>query len=59
MYGLEDLCDLLSVPTPKSDMDGSQVAGAVEDGRIDEVAAYCERDAVATFRCLQKVSHVL
>ena len=27
VYGLEDLCDLLSVPTPKSDMDGSQVAG--------------------------------
>ena len=59
VYGLEDLCDLLGVPTPKSDMDGSQVAGAVADGHIDEVAAYCERDTVATFRCLQKVSHVL
>ena len=59
VYGLADLCDLLGVPTPKSDLDGSQVASAVADGRIDEVAAYCERDVVATFRCLQKVSHVL
>jgi hypothetical protein len=59
VYGLEDLCDLLGVPTPKSDLDGSQVAGAVADGHIEDVAAYCERDAVATFRCLQKVSHVL
>jgi hypothetical protein len=58
-YGLDDLCDLLGVDTPKTEMDGSQVAGAVADGRIEEVSAYCERDAVATFRCLQAVSYVL
>jgi hypothetical protein len=34
-------------------MDGSGVAGAVAEGRVNEVAAYGERDVVATFRCLQ------
>ena len=31
-------------------LDGSGVAQAVADGRLSEVVAYCERDAVATLR---------
>lgn len=51
---LADVCDLLDVPSPKDGMDGSQVYPAVRDGRIDEVARYCERDVVATLRCFLK-----
>jgi hypothetical protein len=34
-------------------MDGSQVAAAVEDGRINEVAEYGRKEVLATFQCLQ------
>jgi hypothetical protein len=54
-YGLDGLCDLLGVPSPKSDVDGSGVADLVAGGRTGEVAAYCERDVVATFQCVQAV----
>jgi hypothetical protein len=43
------------VPSPKSDVDGSGVADLVAGGRTGEVAAYCERDVVATFQCVQAV----
>lgn len=45
---LDKLCLALGIPSPKGDMDGSKVAQYVKDGRIDEVAAYCARDIVAT-----------
>jgi hypothetical protein len=54
-YSLEGLCGLLDVPSPKSGVDGSGVADLVASGRIGEVAAYCERDVVATFRCTQSI----
>jgi hypothetical protein len=66
-YGLEDLCLLLDVPSPKGGEGlscgdgapvvggGSGVAAAMEAGRMDAVARYCERDALATMRCLQSV----
>jgi len=44
---LEKLCLALSIPSPKSDITGATVAAAVSDGRIAEVAAYCERDVEA------------
>lgn len=52
-YSLVDLCDHLGVESPKSSFDGSDVAPAVADGRIDEVQAYCERDVLATLKCAQ------
>ena len=59
-YGLEDLCAHLGVASPKAEgFDGSDVAGAVERGEIDRVRRYCERDAVATFRCAQEVTDLL
>lgn len=45
---LEKLCLALSIPTPKTDLDGSKVASYVAAGRIDEVAAYCAGDVEAT-----------
>ena len=58
-YGLEDLCSHLGVPNPKKGLKGSEVARAVAEGRMDEVKEYCERDAVATYRCLEAVQWVL
>ena len=58
-YSLEELCDLLEIDTPKSELDGSQVAHAVDCGRINDVAQYCERDVVATFECVQAMPSVL
>lgn len=48
---LADVCDLLDVPSPKSDMDGSGVASAVQAGDLQSVMQYCERDARATMQC--------
>lgn len=54
-YSLEEMCAHLGVPSSKDGLEGSEVAEAVADGRMDEVEAYCERDAVATYRCLAHV----
>jgi 3'-5' exonuclease len=45
---LEKLCLAFGIESPKGEIDGSNVAQAVADGRIDEVAAYCKRDVEAT-----------
>lgn len=58
-YGLDDLCGLLGIATPKDQIDGSQVAATVAAGRIDEVARYCERDAQATLECALALPAVL
>lgn len=44
---LDKLCLALGIPSPKDDMDGSQVAAYVAAGRIKEVAAYCRKDVAA------------
>ena len=45
---LDKLCRALSVPTPKDGITGATVWDAVKEGHIDEVAAYCAKDVVAT-----------
>ncbi len=45
---LDKLCMALGVPTSKGDMDGSKVGQAVADGRLADVATYCQRDVEAT-----------
>lgn len=54
--GLDDLCDLLGVESPKGEIDGSGVAAAVQAGRIADVAAYCERDVVATLGVYRRLA---
>jgi 3'-5' exonuclease len=44
---LDKLCLALSIESPKGELDGSKVWQWVQDGRHDEVAAYCERDVIA------------
>ena len=56
---LDGLCDHLGVASSKGTRTGADVAGAVEEGRIEEVARYCEADTVATLECLQAMPCVL
>jgi len=58
-YSLDDMCSHLGVSSPKEGIDGSDVAEAVADGRLNEVRSYCERDTVATFQCLSGVQWAL
>jgi 3'-5' exonuclease len=46
---LELLCSVFNVPTPKDDMDGSQVGTVFWDEKnLNRIAVYCEKDVVAT-----------
>lgn len=54
-YTLGQLCAHLGVPSPKQDVDGSDVAALVEAGKIGAVARYCEADATATLQCWEKL----
>ena len=45
------ICTLLGIPTPKDDIDGSQVAGVYYNDRdIGRIALYCEKDVLALTR---------
>lgn len=45
---LELLCAIFDIPTPKNDIDGSQVASVYwEEKDIDRIAIYCEKDILA------------
>ena len=58
--GLDDVCELLRLDSPKSGaLDGSGVARAVADGRLADVVAYCERDAVATLQAYRSLAPYL
>lgn len=47
------LCAVFNIPTPKDDIDGSQVAQVYyEDGEIDRVIRYCEKDTLAVANLL-------
>ena len=48
---LERLCRALNLPSPKGDMDGSRVWDYYQNGRLDEIAAYCAGD-VETVRTI-------
>jgi predicted PolB exonuclease-like 3'-5' exonuclease len=42
------LCELFNIPTPKDDIDGSQVAHIYwEENDIDRIVRYCEKDTLA------------
>jgi len=47
---LNDLCSALNLAGKPDGMDGSKVEQYVREGRITEVAAYCECDVVNTYR---------
>jgi predicted PolB exonuclease-like 3'-5' exonuclease len=47
---LDELARTLGLPGKPDGMEGSQVAAYVREGRIAEVAQYCESDVVNTYR---------
>ncbi|RIJ48219.1 3'-5' exonuclease [Maribellus luteus] len=49
------LCELFNIPTPKDDIDGSQVAKVYwEDKDVDRIIQYCEKDTLAVANLLLK-----
>ena len=49
------LCELFDIPTPKDDIDGSQVARVYwEDNDIDRIIKYCEKDTLAVANLILK-----
>lgn len=47
------LCTLFDIPTPKDDIDGSQVARVYwEDNDLDRIIRYCEKDTLAVANLL-------
>ena len=45
---LDLLCAVFNIPTPKDDIDGSQVAKVYyEEGDLDRIIRYCEKDTLA------------
>lgn len=53
---LDRLCKALSVPTPKTDMDGSKVWEKYKAGAISEIAAYCAGDVAAVRECHRRMN---
>lgn len=59
-YNLDYWCRRFGVTSPKAEgLDGSQVQGAYEDGRLDEIVEYCARDIVATGDLYEKLAETL
>ena len=54
-YNLADMCILLGIPTPKYDMDGSQVQQFYNEGRLSEIQQYCCKDVEASYLLHQKL----
>jgi len=52
---LELLTYIFDIPTPKDDIDGSQVAAVFyEEGDIDRIIKYCEKDVIATVQLMRR-----
>ena len=52
---LDLLTHIFNIPTPKDDIDGSQVAKVYyEDNDIERIIKYCEKDVIATIQLLRK-----
>ncbi len=53
---LKLLTHIFGIPTPKDDIDGSQVAGVYyNEHDVARIAVYCEKDVVATARVFQRL----
>lgn len=49
------LCELFNIPTPKDDINGSQVASIYwEENDLDRIIRYCEKDTLAVANLLLK-----
>ena len=58
---LKVLCDIFDIPSPKEDIDGSQVAKLYyqltdHEEHMKRIVTYCQNDVVATTRVFQKIT---
>jgi hypothetical protein len=58
-YKLDYWCRRFDVESPKGSIDGSQIARAYREGRIEEIGEYCLRDVRATAQLYGKLSKTL
>ena len=54
-FSLDYWCRRFDIESPKGSIDGSQVARAYRDGRIEDIGEYCLRDVRATAQLYQKL----
>jgi 3'-5' exonuclease len=47
---LHELCRVMGLPGKPDDIDGGEVDKYFREGRISEIAAYCESDVMNTYR---------
>lgn len=52
---LAEVCYLLNIPTPKDDIDGSEVSNVYYTEGVERIATYCEKDVVACVHVLQRM----
>ncbi len=58
-YSLDYWCRRFDVESPKGKIDGSQIARAYREGRIEDIGEYCLRDVRATAELFQRVERTL
>src|SRR5262245_40422725 len=58
-YKLDYWCRRFDVESPKGSIDGSQIARAYREGRIEEIGEYCLRDVRATAQIYRKLAETL
>jgi hypothetical protein len=58
-YKLDYWCRRFDIESPKGSIDGSQIARAYRDGRIEEIGEYCLRDTRATGQLFRKLEETL
>ena len=58
-YKLDYWCRRFDIESPKGSIDGSQIARAYREGRIEEIGEYCLRDARATAHIYQRLADTL
>lgn len=55
-YKLDYWCRRFDIESPKGSIDGSQVARAYREGRIEEIGEYCLRDVRATAQLFMRLA---
>lgn len=54
---LKLLCQVLGIPSPKDDIDGSEVAGVFyKEQNYDRIATYCQKDVIATMQVHRRIT---
>ena len=58
-FSLDYWCRRFDVESPKGKIDGSQIARAYREGRIEDIGEYCLRDVRATAELFRRVERTL